>query len=66
MKKIEIEDCDRLNDMIANEEVMQADWKEDPNSVIEMMDEHLDKFGLEVEMINEGDGDTYFFRVIKK
>jgi len=66
MKKIEIEDVDKLNDMIENKEVMMADWKEDPNSVIEMFSEHLNKFGLEVEMINPEDGDTYFFRVVKK
>ena len=46
------------------ESMNSADWKENPESVMETISKALTPFGLEIVQYNDG-GDTYWFKIEK-
>ncbi len=46
-------------------ELLDFDWEEDVNVVVEDIDEVLGDFGLEIETFNT-EGDNFAYRIVKK
>jgi hypothetical protein len=55
----------RVSESVNQDDVRLIDWKESPGDVLEVVDDQLAEYGLEVIIIDLG-GDTYVWRIEKR